>query len=81
MSEVATGSAGLLAEIALAIDCEAEALTPEANPFDYGMDSVRLIALVEGWRARGIEVEAAELAARYSVAEWLSALGAEVPGA
>jgi len=52
---------------------------------DWGMDSVRLMRLVEQWRRGGADVSFAELAERPTLAHWrgllLSKVGASLPNA
>ncbi|MER8098658.1 phosphopantetheine-binding protein [Kitasatospora sp. NPDC094016] len=48
----------------------------DENLADWGMDSVRLMALVERWRAEGAEVAFVQLAERPAVEAWAALLGA-----
>lgn len=44
---------------------------------DYGLDSVRLLGLLERWRREhGVDVSFADLAERPAVAAWAALLGA-----
>ncbi|MFY1679307.1 MULTISPECIES: phosphopantetheine-binding protein [unclassified Streptomyces] len=46
-------------------------LPDDENLVDYGLDSVRLMALVGRWRdAHGIDVSVADLAERPAIEEW-----------
>ncbi|MFI6938376.1 phosphopantetheine-binding protein [Streptomyces sp. NPDC050418] len=52
-------------------------LPDDENLADYGLDSVRLMALRERWaREFGIEVSFADLAARPAIEVWAPLLGA-----
>ncbi|HEX2130786.1 MAG TPA: phosphopantetheine-binding protein [Actinophytocola sp.] len=42
--------------------------------FECGLDSLRLVALLERWRAAGVDVDFVELAERPTLASWLSLL-------
>ncbi|MET8699409.1 phosphopantetheine-binding protein [Kitasatospora sp. NPDC004723] len=48
----------------------------DENLADWGLDSVRLMALAERWRAEGVEVAFLQLAERPAVAAWAELLGA-----
>lgn len=55
---------GVLAELAEALQVEVAALGADDNLFDLGLDSIRLMSLVESFRAQGASVTFAELAER-----------------
>ncbi|SHH12219.1 phosphopantetheine-binding protein [Streptoalloteichus hindustanus] len=46
---------------------------------DTGLDSVRIMSLVERWRAAGVEVTFVELAERPSLAAWWELLSTRLP--
>ncbi|KJY25870.1 phosphopantetheine-binding protein [Streptomyces sp. NRRL S-495] len=48
----------------------------DENLADWGLDSVRLMALAERWRAEGAEVTFLQLAERPAVEAWAELLGA-----
>ncbi|MEV8321660.1 phosphopantetheine-binding protein [Kitasatospora sp. NPDC056731] len=48
----------------------------DENLADWGLDSVRLMALAERWRAEGAEVAFVQLAERPAVEAWAALLGA-----
>ncbi|MCG6495849.1 phosphopantetheine-binding protein [Kitasatospora sp. CM 4170] len=48
----------------------------DENLVDWGLDSVRLMALAERWRADGAEVSFPQLAERPAVEAWAELLGA-----
>ncbi len=67
------------ADVAEQLFLEPGEVTGTENLFDAGMDSVRMIELVERWRAHGTSVAFADLAERPTLDEWwtlLSAAGA-----
>lgn len=44
------------------------------NLFEFGLDSIRLLSLLERWRDRGAEVSFAELAEEPTLDWWLTLL-------
>ena len=42
----------------------------EESPLDAGLDSLRIVTLVERWQAAGIAVSFVDLAERTSFAQW-----------
>ncbi|GAA4882773.1 phosphopantetheine-binding protein [Saccharopolyspora cebuensis] len=50
-------------------------LTDEEDLIDWGLDSVRIMSLVEKWRKRGVQVTFADLAERATLADWWAVLG------
>ncbi|KAF5991190.1 phosphopantetheine-binding protein [Streptomyces sp. WAC00263] len=53
----------------------------EENPMDAGLDSLRIVTLLERWRETGSEVTFVELAERTSFAQWWQLLSAQQRGA
>ncbi|GAA4615653.1 phosphopantetheine-binding protein [Saccharopolyspora hordei] len=53
-------------------------LTDEENLMDWGLDSVRIMTLVEKWRRLGVEITFADLAERPTLAEWWEVLEPKV---
>ncbi|GAA1085257.1 phosphopantetheine-binding protein [Nocardiopsis metallicus] len=49
-------------------------IDPAENLFDRGMDSVRMMSLMERWRAAGAEVEFADLAEEPTIQAWVTLL-------
>ena len=60
----------LRADIAEQLYLEPEELSDTENLFDEGLDSVRLLALVERWRAFGVETTFADLAEQPTLLAW-----------
>jgi aryl carrier-like protein len=74
-----TGGAGftverVLAEAAHILAEPAEDIDPAEDLFDRGMDSVRMMSLMERWRAAGAEVEFADLAEQPTIDAWVALL-------
>ncbi|GAA1514668.1 phosphopantetheine-binding protein [Nocardioides humi] len=59
---------GVLADLAAAARLEIHEIDGEDTLFDLGIDSVRLMALVERWRGAGADIEFSELAENPTVA-------------
>lgn len=51
-------------------------LDDAANLFDEGMDSVRVMALIERWRGRGIEVDLVDLVGEPTLTAWFDVTAA-----
>ncbi|RDI62804.1 phosphopantetheine-binding protein [Nocardia pseudobrasiliensis] len=62
-------------DVAAALGVTADELTPETDLLDAGLDSVRIMSLVEKWRAAGHEhVDFPTLAGDPVLASWLDIL-------
>ncbi|MFE3443598.1 phosphopantetheine-binding protein [Nocardia sp. NPDC059180] len=62
-------------DIAAALGVPAAELTIDTNLLDAGLDSVRIMSLVEKWRAAGHEqIDFASLASDPVLGSWLDAL-------
>jgi aryl carrier-like protein len=59
-----------LADVAEVLCVSAEEAARIGDPFDAGLDSVRLLVLAEKWRKMGARVGFVELAERRSLDEW-----------
>ncbi|MEU8898051.1 phosphopantetheine-binding protein [Nocardia sp. NPDC048505] len=69
---------GVLADIAAALDLRPEDLGADTNLLDAGLDSVRLMSLVERWRAAGAEqIDFVTLAAEPVLGVWLDVVTPE----
>ncbi|MFB9903915.1 AMP-binding protein [Allokutzneria oryzae] len=64
------------ADIAEFLLMEPEELTDDLDLYDAGLDSVRMLTIVDRWREFGVRVSFAELAERPTVADWWSMLSA-----
>ncbi|MFC0598086.1 phosphopantetheine-binding protein [Streptomyces palmae] len=53
----------------------------EENPLSAGLDSLRIVTLVERWRAAGADVSFVELAERTSFSQWWQLLSERLAGA
>ncbi|WP_305093916.1 phosphopantetheine-binding protein [Prescottella sp. R16] len=67
----------VVSDIATALDRSPESIGDELNLLDEGLDSIRIMGLVERWRSAGApDVDFPTLAADPTVAHWVSvALG------
>lgn len=64
----------ILADLADMLFVDGADLTDDANLIDLGLDSIRVTALVERWRARGAHVRFADLAEATTVGALLGVL-------
>jgi aryl carrier-like protein len=63
------------ADVAELLGCAPDDLAPDENLRDLGLDSVRLMTLVERWRADGAAgLELPDLAERPELAHWTALL-------
>ncbi|MFT3662968.1 MAG: phosphopantetheine-binding protein [Gordonia sp. (in: high G+C Gram-positive bacteria)] len=68
----------IVADLAEALDVPAEQLTDDVNVLDLGLDSVRLMSLIERWRAAGaLRADIAVLAADPVIGSWVRELTAD----
>ncbi|GAT67430.1 isochorismatase [Planomonospora sphaerica] len=71
MSETAVR---LRAEIAELLYVDPEELEFDENLMDAGLDSIRVMTLIERWRREGVELTFADLAEKPTVAAWAELL-------
>lgn len=64
----------VLAEAAHILAEPVEDIDPAEDLFDRGMDSVRMMSLMEQWRTAGVEVEFADLAEQPTINAWVALL-------
>ncbi len=63
------------ADIADLLYLSPDELTDDTNLFDSGLDSVRVLGLVERWRAAGAQVSFIDLVEKPTVADWAAMVG------
>ncbi|CCW10071.1 phosphopantetheine-binding protein [Rhodococcus aetherivorans] len=61
-------------DIARLLEIEADELDPALSLVDQGLDSVRLMALVEQWRGAGADVDFVSLATEPRLEAWYDLL-------
>ncbi|QLY33185.1 phosphopantetheine-binding protein [Nocardia huaxiensis] len=65
----------VIADVATALGVDPAELTGDANLLDAGLDSVRIMSLVEKWRAAGYEhIDFPTLASDPVLSSWIEAL-------
>ena len=63
------------ADVAELLGCDPAEIPPEENLLDWGLDSVRMMTLVERWRAAGApSLEFPDLAERPELGHWTTLL-------
>lgn len=63
----------VIGDIASALDQPLESISDEVNLLDEGLDSIRIMGLVERWRSAGVEdLDFPTLAADPTVAHWVA---------
>ncbi|MFC9999086.1 phosphopantetheine-binding protein [Nocardia sp. NPDC127526] len=74
-NETTALSERVIEDVAAALGVGADELTVETNLLDAGLDSVRIMSLVEKWRADGFEhVDFPSLAADPVLGSWIDVL-------
>lgn len=66
----------MVADLAALLDLPADELTEDANLLDLGLDSVRLMSLVERWRSEGAVIDFVDLASDPELGAWYEVVGA-----
>ncbi|MFC7448313.1 phosphopantetheine-binding protein [Rhodococcus daqingensis] len=64
----------VIADIADILEIGPAELSDDSNLLDFGMDSIRLISLVERWRALDARADIAALATVYLLSDWLAVI-------
>ncbi|AFA73392.1 putative isochorismatase [Gordonia polyisoprenivorans VH2] len=68
----------IIGDIAEILDVPATEITDDTNVLDIGLDSVRLMSLIERWRAAGaVRADLVSLAADPVVGSWVRELSME----
>ena len=62
------------ADVAELLHLLPEEILDSENLFEFGLDSIRLLTLLERWREAGAEVSFVELAEQPTLANWLTLL-------
>lgn len=60
----------IITDVAESLGVAPDTLTPDTNLADAGLDSLRLIMLVEKWRAESVTVDFQDILTRATLAEW-----------
>lgn len=66
----------MVADLAAVLDLPTGELTEDANLLDLGLDSVRLMSLVERWRSEGAVIDFVDLASDPELGAWFEVVGA-----
>ncbi|WP_066904615.1 phosphopantetheine-binding protein [Millisia brevis] len=76
MTEAARAASAeqIVADIARILDIDVRELDAAADLTDHGLDSLRLMALVEKWQADGFDVDFVSLASAPILERWISSL-------
>ncbi|ONI75154.1 isochorismatase [Actinosynnema sp. ALI-1.44] len=67
----------LRAQLADLLGIPADQLADDDNLLDHGLDSIRIMSLVDAWRESGVEVSFIELAEEPTLANWRTLLSAQ----
>ncbi|EHY87738.1 phosphopantetheine-binding protein [Saccharomonospora azurea] len=66
------------ADVAELLGRDPGSIDPEESLLDLGLDSIRIMSLIDRWRAAGATVEYPDLAERPELAHWISVVTGEV---
>jgi aryl carrier-like protein len=72
-------SATVRADVAELLHCTPDEVFDTENLFESGLDSVRLLTLLEGWREAGADVSFVDLAECPTLEHWLTLLTPKLP--
>ncbi|QHC33161.1 phosphopantetheine attachment domain protein [Streptomyces sp. HF10] len=72
---------GFRADLAECLFLEPGEVDLAESPLDAGLDSLRIVTLLERWQAAGAEVSFVDLAERTSFAQWWQLLTERIRGA
>ncbi|MFI0416714.1 phosphopantetheine-binding protein [Spongiactinospora sp. 9N601] len=62
-------------DVAEVLSAPAADIPEDENLLDRGLDSIRVMTLVERWRAAGVETTFVELAERPTLSDWYRLVG------
>ncbi|MDX3638182.1 phosphopantetheine-binding protein [Streptomyces sp. MB09-02B] len=71
---------GFRTDLAEFLYLEPDEVDLEGNPLYAGLDSLRIVTLIERWRETGVDVSFVELAERTSFAQWWELLSTRQGG-
>jgi aryl carrier-like protein len=71
--------ASIRMDVAELLHVSPDSVSDTENLFDSGLDSIRIMTLLERWRAAGVEVSFVELAERPTLGEWCALLASRLP--
>lgn len=66
----------IIDDVAAILEVDASTISRDTTLSDAGLDSLRMVMLVENWRAEGNEVDFQELISLPTLGQWIDALGA-----
>lgn len=66
----------IIDDVAQILEVDASTISRDTTLSDAGLDSLRMVMLVENWRAEGNEVDFQELISLPTLGQWIDALGA-----
>jgi bifunctional isochorismate lyase/aryl carrier protein len=69
------------ADVAALLHRDPDEAYDQENLFESGLDSIRLLSLLERWREHGVTVSFVELAEQPTLEHWLTILTARQPAA
>ncbi|MBZ6101250.1 phosphopantetheine-binding protein [Streptomyces olivaceus] len=72
---------GFRADLAECLFLEPGEVDLEDSPLDSGLDSLRIVTLLERWQAAGADISFVDLAERTSFAQWWQLLTERTQGA
>lgn len=73
--------AAIRADVAALLHREPDEVDGQENLFESGLDSIRLLTLLERWREHGVSVSFVELAEQPTLESWLTLLTSRLPAA
>jgi aryl carrier-like protein len=72
--------ARFLTDVANAARLDAACVSDDLAPFEAGLDSLRLLVLIDNWQKLGVELGFGELAERRTLGEWWALIEARERG-